>query len=332
MVNKSSPSPKLKESSPASTEISCTESDSPTHNKQVQASIFIRKSDRIKFFLNVLSLIITAALVTKDAKYYAFYNVILISILLTHRAYEFYTKGWHFYLLDFCYFVNTIIIIHVLFFPKSEIMFFASFVLSIGPVLTAVPVYSCALSFHSTMKTTTLLIHSSPPLAMFLIHWHDKSKYFFSAATAGVQEFGPSLLMKWYGSVFLMTGVWVVFYYVAIFKVFRGYTTRNKLETLYDYMLSDPKTSDEIRSKEEKWRPFMFMWIYIRFVLIFITLSGIFYYSYWIGLVWVIINHLIGVYNGATYYINFHSERYEKTLLDLDEEEEEKRSLENSAE
>ena len=329
MANKSAPSPNLNVSSPASTDISSTASDSPILNKQFRTSKVTRKIDHLKFCFNVLNLIITAALVTKDAKYYAFYNVILISILLTHRAYEFYTKGWHFYLLDFCYFVNTIVIIHILFFPKSEIMFFASFVLSIGPVLTAVPVYSCALAFHSTMKTTTLLIHSSPPLAMFLIHWHDKSKYFFSAATAGVQEFGPSLLMKWYGSVFAVYGIWVVFYYIAIFKVFRGHTTRNKLETLYDYMMSDPRTSYEIRSKGEKWSQIMFMWIHVRYVLLLITHSGVFYYSYWSGLVWVTINHLIGIYNGAVDYIEDHSENYKKTLLALDKEKEERETPEN---
>ena len=211
MARKTSQPSTMKVSSAASTDVSGTESDSPTYNKQVRASTYIRKSDRIKFFLNVLNLIITAALVTKDAKYYAFYNVILISFVVTHRAWEFYTKGWHFYLMDFCYFVNSIVIIHILFFPKSEIMFFACFALTMGPIFHAVSFYRNSLAFHSTEKTTSLLIHSSPPLAMFLIHWHDKSNYFFSTAH-GIQEFGPELILKWYGSVLALYAIWVLFY------------------------------------------------------------------------------------------------------------------------
>jgi len=304
----------LKVTSPTTTDASSTASETPTLDKQFRVGDSIRKSHHIKFCLNFLNLIITAALVTKDAKYFAFYNAFLTFTLIVHRTYEFYMKGWHFYMIDFCYLVNWIVIAHTVFFPKSEVMFFAAFALSMGPIFNAVSYYRCTLAFHSTEKTTSLLTHSSPPLAMFLIHWHDKSKYFISAIN-GVQEIGPTLILKWYGSVLALYGAWVIFYYIVLFKIFRRHIVKNKFETLYDHAMADPRTSRELRSKGEKWTQFMFIWVHFSYVLQFITLAGIFYYSYWIGLVWVIYNHLVGIHNGGTYYIHYHSERYVKTLF-----------------
>jgi len=314
MTRELSQSPELKVNTPTTTDASSNASDTPTLDKQYRVGNFIRKVDRIKFFLNFLNVIISAALVTKDAKYFAIYNAILTTTLIAHRTYEYYLKGWHFYMIDFCYLVNWIVIFQTVFFPKSEIMFFAAFALSMGPIFNAVSYYRCTLAFHSTEKTTSFLTHSSPPLAMFLIHWHDKSKYFYSAIN-GVQEFGPSFMLKWYGGVLALYGTWVIFYSIVLFKIFRPYIVKNKFMTLYDHAMGDPRTARELRSKGEKWTQFMFVWVHFRYVMQFITLTAIFYYSYWIGLVWVIYNHLVGIYNGGTYYIVYHSERYIKTLF-----------------
>jgi len=264
--------------------------------------------------MNFVHLIMTAILVTKDAKYYAYYNVFMTWSLILHRGYEFYTKGWHFYMMDFCYLVNFIVACHVVFFPKAEIMFFAGFALSLGPIFNSVSYYRNTLAFHSTEKTTSLFIHSSPPLTMFLIHWHDKSKH-FASSNMGIQEYGPIFLAKWYGSVIALYGAWVVVYYIVLFKILRGHIVKNNYDTLYDHAMGDPRTAQGLRSKGEKWTVFMFIWVHFRYVLQFITITQIFYYFYWVGLAWVIYNHALGIYFGGTYYINYHSERYERNLL-----------------
>src|SRR5689334_10668422 len=130
MSHEHSKSPDLKVNTPTTTDASSNASDTPTLDKRYRVGNFIRKVDRIKFFLNFLNVIITAALVTKDAKYFAIYNAILTTTLIVHRTYEYYMKGWHFYMIDFCYLVNWIVIFHTVFFPKSEVMFFAAFALS----------------------------------------------------------------------------------------------------------------------------------------------------------------------------------------------------------
>jgi len=304
----------MKDISSASTVGSSMEADTPTYEKQLKRANIIRGVDHFKFCFNFLNLIVTAVLATKDAKYYAFYNGILVSVIMTHRLYEFYTKRWHFYLFDFCYLVNTIVNVYIIFFPKSEIWFFASFALAIGPILNAVNYFRNSFVFHSTEKTTSLLIHCSPPLAMFLIHWHDESKYFVSS-TIGIHEFGLEFLLKWFGSTLAFYGVWSVAYYILIFKLFKNHILKNKYETLYSLFLTDPRTAKHFKGTGENWIELIYMWRHFFGTFQVIAIAMVFYYSYWLALVWVIFNLSVGIYNGGTYLIEYHSARYERNLF-----------------
>ncbi|KAJ0985501.1 hypothetical protein J5N97_003857 [Dioscorea zingiberensis] len=80
-------------------------------------------------------------------------------------------KKWHYYLLDFCYYANTIFVIVLLFFPKHEKLFMVSFSFAEGPLAWALIIWRCSLVFSSADKIVSVLIHLLPGIVFFTIRW-----------------------------------------------------------------------------------------------------------------------------------------------------------------
>ncbi|XP_019192676.1 PREDICTED: uncharacterized membrane protein C776.05 isoform X1 [Ipomoea nil] len=80
-------------------------------------------------------------------------------------------KKWHYYLLDFCYYANTISIITILFYPKNEKLFMVCFSFAEGPLAWALIVWRCSLVFSSADKIVSVFIHLLPGLVFFTIRW-----------------------------------------------------------------------------------------------------------------------------------------------------------------
>nr|XP_043623728.1 glycerophosphocholine acyltransferase 1 [Erigeron canadensis] len=82
-------------------------------------------------------------------------------------------KKWHYYLLDFCYYANTIFLIMLLFYPKNEKLFMVCFSFAEGPLAWALIVWRCSLVFSSVDKLVSVLIHLLPGVVFFTIRWWD---------------------------------------------------------------------------------------------------------------------------------------------------------------
>ncbi|PPD70879.1 hypothetical protein GOBAR_DD32239 [Gossypium barbadense] len=71
-------------------------------------------------------------------------------------------KKWHYYLLDFCYYANTIFLVDLLLYPKNEKLFMICFSFAEGPLAWALIVWRCSLVFSSVDKIISVLIHLLP--------------------------------------------------------------------------------------------------------------------------------------------------------------------------
>lgn len=86
-------------------------------------------------------------------------------------------KKWHYYLLDFCYYANTIFMIMLLCFPNNEKLFMVCFSFSEGPLAWALIVWRCSLVFNSIDKIVSVLIHLLPGTVFFIIRWWDPATF-----------------------------------------------------------------------------------------------------------------------------------------------------------
>ncbi|KAG4113051.1 hypothetical protein ERO13_D13G197975v2 [Gossypium hirsutum] len=76
-------------------------------------------------------------------------------------------KKWHYYLLDFCYYANTIFLVDLLLYPKNEKLFMICFSFAEGPLAWALIVWRCSLVFSSVDKIISVLIHLLPGMDRF---------------------------------------------------------------------------------------------------------------------------------------------------------------------
>ncbi|KAB1996389.1 hypothetical protein ERO13_D13G197900v2 [Gossypium hirsutum] len=86
-------------------------------------------------------------------------------------------KKWHYYLLDFCYYANTIFLVDLLLYPKNEKLFMICFSFAEGPLAWALIVWRCSLVFSSVDKIISVLIHLLPGIVFFTIRWWNPATF-----------------------------------------------------------------------------------------------------------------------------------------------------------
>ncbi|KAL2553813.1 hypothetical protein Fot_07432 [Forsythia ovata] len=106
----------------------------------------------------------------QDVRYlYCLFYVIFVPLRWMYYRY----KKLHYYLLDFCYYANTIFLITLLFYPTNEKLFMVCFSFAEGPLSWALIVWRCSLVFNSMDKIVSVFIHLLPGLVFFTIRWWD---------------------------------------------------------------------------------------------------------------------------------------------------------------
>ncbi|XP_027175638.1 uncharacterized membrane protein C776.05 [Coffea eugenioides] len=102
---------------------------------------------------------------------YAYCLLYVIFVPLRWIYYRY--KKWHYYLLDFCYYANTLFLVMLLCFPRNEKFFMICFSFAEGPLAWALIVWRCSLVFNSFDKIVSVFIHLLPGLVFFTIRWWD---------------------------------------------------------------------------------------------------------------------------------------------------------------
>ncbi|KAM7275830.1 hypothetical protein ACFE04_017696 [Oxalis oulophora] len=104
---------------------------------------------------------------------YCFFYVIFVPLRWIYYRF----KKWHYYLLDFCYYANTIFVVDLLLYPKNEKFFMVCFAFAEGPLAWALIVWRCSLVFNSLDKLVSVLIHLLPGLVFFTIRWWNPTTF-----------------------------------------------------------------------------------------------------------------------------------------------------------
>ncbi|XP_004287598.1 PREDICTED: uncharacterized membrane protein C776.05 [Fragaria vesca subsp. vesca] len=124
----------------------------------------------------------------QDTRYvYCLFYFIFVPLRWIYYRY----KKWHYYLLDFCYYANTIFLVDLLLYPRNEKFFMVCFSFAEGPLAWALIVWRCSLVFSSLDKLVSVLIHLLPGLVFFTIRWWDPTTF------AAMHPEGSSARASW---------------------------------------------------------------------------------------------------------------------------------------
>ncbi|CAI9779884.1 unnamed protein product [Fraxinus pennsylvanica] len=307
--------------------------------------IFINK---VTYFLGVLGFgafcfILGAR--PHDIRYvYCVIYVIFVPLRWIYYRY----KKWHYYLLDFCYYANTIFIIMLLFYPRNEKLFMVCFSFAEGPLAWALIVWRCSLVFNSMDKIVSVFIHLLPGLVYFTIRWWDP--VFLEAmhpeGTAQRASWpyveGKSYLWTWLFFVPLFAySIWQVLYFLIV-NVLR----RQRLLRDPEVMTSYRELSKKAQKANNLWwrlsgllgdqnRLFMYILLQAIFTVATMALTVPIFLSYNLHVVFQILKVSASIWNGGNFLLEVMPRQVilkekKKTEMHPIENLQDKSSLENS--
>ena len=103
----------------------------------------------------------------RDSLFWPFYSVSVCTSLTT-RWVLYKRKGMHYFLLDYCYLVNLIVLFAVNFQQHYEV----AFLLTHGCIANSMWLFRNALVLDSWDKLSTLSVHLLPTIATYLLRWY----------------------------------------------------------------------------------------------------------------------------------------------------------------
>jgi hypothetical protein len=146
----------------------------------------IKAVDKATFTLTVLLLVAVEAVMLRAPWRLGDMYAATMLPLLAVRYHVYHGKRWHFFLLDFCYYVQALLLFHLYVYPSSRALSVALFLFANGPLLAAVVAWHNSLVFHDVDKVTSLMVHVFPALVTFTRRWLPGSE----GGAAGVTGLG----------------------------------------------------------------------------------------------------------------------------------------------
>ncbi|KAF6164758.1 hypothetical protein GIB67_041010 [Kingdonia uniflora] len=224
-------------------------------------------------------------------------------------------KKWHYYLLDFCYYANTIFLVNLLLYPKNEKLFMVCFSFAEGPLAWALIVWRCSLVFSSADKIVSVLIHLLPGIVFFTIRWWDPVTFEAMHPEGNARASWPyaenkSYLWTWLFVVPLVAyTLWQILYFLIV-NVLR----RQRLLRDPEVMTSYRELSKKAQKANNMWwrlsgllgdqnRVFMYILFQAIFTVATMALTVPIFLSYELHVIFQILKVSASIWNGGSFLL-----------------------------
>eukprot|EP01095_Lingulamoeba_sp_RSL-Kostka_P006563 TRINITY_DN2066_c0_g1_i1.p1 TRINITY_DN2066_c0_g1~~TRINITY_DN2066_c0_g1_i1.p1 ORF type:complete len:358 (+),score=59.38 TRINITY_DN2066_c0_g1_i1:41-1114(+) len=303
-------------------------------NKFVKAPPFVKISDKISFVAGVVFLLITEyVILVNPKKMHQWYILTIVPLLIT-RFLMYHKAKFHYFMLDFCYFSQVLLIFYLVYYPNSRILFQLVFAIANGPLLFAIIMWSNSLVFHDIDKMTSVLIHFLPSLVTYCLRWYPLEDNFLHVCETN------DCVISWKNAVALPMYFYLFWQFSYVLKT--EFIDKAKIEER-DYMTSlrwmtikKPHPIYQTIRKHQykiKFGPFLvqhpsflLVIIQILYTTILMVPAKFFYESQTVHCVALLIVFLFAIWNGANFYFEVFSKRYaqqiEKIISAFKEQEE----------
>jgi Protein of unknown function (DUF2838) len=133
---------------------------------------FWRLADKLGFVVGIFIIVSFSYMIGKypNDLFYLYYLLLTILMLILRMA-HYYTMGWHYYIADFCYYANFLILWLLYFNPHSAQLVKICFLFSHGALGFSIWLFRNSLVLHKIDTLTSLGIHLLPVLITYHIRW-----------------------------------------------------------------------------------------------------------------------------------------------------------------
>lgn len=297
---------------------------------------YVKLMDKLGFTMGVLNITACQYFLLNIPEYFPVWYGVVMPLLLISRLYHFRSQNWHYFLLDFCYFVIlcTLLNITVL---RSDLFFKMCFIFATGSLPIAIPVWRNSLIFHDYDKIVSVYVHILPCMLYYTLRWntdyagnqclHPTSAHSHPTTTtapdvaASPESPCPTMYLSDYASALLLYFAWQVLYILKT-EVWdrRKLDSNPDILTSLRWMAKDTKNATArsvlkicrrlgaFGSKEEFNSTSMkTKLVFVCSQLVFTTLafvpSYLVYHSRMAHLLYIGLIFTISVFNGASFYI-----------------------------
>lgn len=300
----------------------------------------IKTVDKVAFFSGVFGLLITEAVAVKyPEKFWVFYCVAMPILLLTRMVYYVQLK-WQYFMIDFCYFSHAATMYFHLYDYGNVKLYRTIFTFSNGPILIAIPIWRNSLVFHSWDKVQSVFIHLWPAVLTWCGRWfgHGDDEKRLDVAELTLDAYKHYTKEFWIYPMTLYI-VWQVAYLIKTeimdAKKFRddpelvtslrwlSMDTKNRKNawTLKQFRRIGFFGPDEHYSPDSIKTKFVFVFLQFIYTTVTFLVATACYVNFYVHTFIILICFSFCVWNGATYYIEIFSSRYQQYISVAEERE-----------
>lgn len=248
--------------------------------RQISRPAFVRRKDKFAFTLGVSLTIATAAIVSGFPAWLPLHYLIFSVILLTMRYFIYHSNAEHYYMIDFCYFSNFLMMFYLFLYPTSPELFLLNFANANGPLMSAVITWRNSLVFHDLDKITSVFIHTLPFLVTYAVRWNLADQYAVCRNEECTVSFADMILPHLGFFIF-----WQMTYFLKTEIVDRKkLSKRADIATSFRYLTHTYRGSKLDRLLSifgPKGRIFMFMFLQMVYHLLTVTPVVLMYHYRW---------------------------------------------------
>ncbi|EME29347.1 uncharacterized protein Gasu_31770 [Galdieria sulphuraria] len=268
--------------------------------------LFVKTIDKFAFIVGIANLVVTEYFLLRAPRALWKYYLLLIGPLMILRYWLYRRAKFHYFMYDFCYFAQILLIVSLLFYPTSQVFHRINFGIANGPLAWAIVLWRNSLVFHSLDKMTSLFIHSFPPLVTYCLRWYPE-------ACEWKETTRLHFLIQMVGAPFALYLLWQLLYLLKT-----EWFSRKKLKQDPDLMTSLRYLTKERTSLSyhmismfgEQYQLATFVGLQCVYTLLTLFFSTLLYNHQWFHAVFLACMGFASLWNGASYYFDIFARRY----------------------
>ncbi|PNW85743.1 hypothetical protein CHLRE_03g207351v5 [Chlamydomonas reinhardtii] len=276
--------------------------------------------DKLTFLLGV-SMMWTCAfwLGRSPSSFYLLYGGVG-AVLMAARWASYISRKWHYYLYDFCYYANLLLVLQLWLLPRWAPLAKVTFSYNTGPLAWSIITFRNSLVFHDLDKVTSLFLHLVPALVSWSLRWYGDPARFGPPPEATEQE-----RERWHragglSNVLLPMAsyvVWAVAYYLKIFVFSRAKIQQRGYRTLFNYVTSQKKGTFHAIARRipPPLQPPVYLFLHLCFCMTTFLVALGCWYSFWAHTALLAAVASASIWHGGSYYFEVFARKYHEHLM-----------------
>ncbi|KAJ4293079.1 hypothetical protein N0V90_008361 [Kalmusia sp. IMI 367209] len=295
-------------------------------NEQWASNTAVTAREKASFIAAVMNIFVSGYLVGGRPEWFPLWYTAQLFYFMPLRYYTYHKKGYHYFLADLCYFVNALLVLSLWVFPRSKRLFISTYCLAFGNNAIAIVMWRNSLVFHSMDKVVSLFIHIMPCATLHCVVHLLKSEYqqqaypaiwnIRNAAPDSPHRYGLLQMMLW---ATIPYAIWQLSYHFMITVRRREKIAAGRPTSFTWLRKSYAKNflGRFVLSLPEYLQEPAFMMIQYTYAVLTMVPCPLWFWSRWASGGFLTVVFIWSTYNGANYYIEVYSKRFQKELEQL---------------